>query len=108
LVAVNKKTIQLIDWDNPDENDFAIAEEVTIKGIHKKRPDIVLYINGIAVGVLEQGTDDELRAEIARQLAAGKRNGNRFIMSIGSPATPDTPPARVRQYCELTRAIAGQ
>jgi len=49
----NKQTIMLIDWQNPEENDFAIAEEVTIKGIHKKRPDIVLYINGIAMGVLE-------------------------------------------------------
>ena len=34
-------------------NDFAIAEEVTIKGQHNKRPDIVIYINGIALGVLE-------------------------------------------------------
>ena len=31
----------------------AIAEEVTLKGNHERRPDIVLYINGIAIGVLE-------------------------------------------------------
>lgn len=49
----NKETVYLIDWENPLENEFAIAEEVTIKGIYKKRPDIVLYINGIATGVLE-------------------------------------------------------
>lgn len=48
-----KKTLKLIDWENPFNNDFAIAEEVTIKGLHKKRPDIVLYVNGIALGVLE-------------------------------------------------------
>ncbi len=52
-VGANKKTVWLIDWENPLQNDFAIAEEVTIKGIHNKRPDIVLYINGIALGVLE-------------------------------------------------------
>ena len=52
-IGQNKETIWLIDWKNPLENDFAIAEEVTIKGIHKKRPDIVLYVNGIALGVLE-------------------------------------------------------
>ncbi len=52
-IGQNKKTVLLIDWEHPEENDFAIAEEVTIKGIHKKRPDIVLYINGIALGVLE-------------------------------------------------------
>ena len=49
----NKETVYLIDWNNPQENDFAIAEEVTIKGQHNKRPDIVIYINGIALGVLE-------------------------------------------------------
>ena len=52
-IGQNKQTVWLIDWENPKNNDFAIAEEVTIKGLHKKRPDIVLYINGIALGVLE-------------------------------------------------------
>lgn len=46
-------TVYLIDWVNPQANHFAIAEEVTIKGKRTKRPDIVLYINGIAVGILE-------------------------------------------------------
>ena len=46
-------TVDLIDWENPAGNDFAIAEEVTVEGTHTKRPDIVLYVNGIAVGVLE-------------------------------------------------------
>lgn len=49
----NKETVYLIDWKNPQNNDFAIAEEVTIKGQFNKRPDIVIYINGIALGVLE-------------------------------------------------------
>ena len=46
-------TVNLIDWENPAANHFAIAEEVTVTGKNTKRPDIVLYINGIAVGVLE-------------------------------------------------------
>ncbi len=52
-IGQNKETVWLIDWDHPLENDFAIAEEVTVKGVHNKRPDIVLYVNGIALGVLE-------------------------------------------------------
>ena len=47
------ETVWLIDWENPENNQYSIAEEVTIKGNHSKRPDIVLYINGIALGVLE-------------------------------------------------------
>lgn len=49
----NFETVELIDWKHPLKNDFAIAEEVTISGIHNKRPDIVLYVNGIALGVIE-------------------------------------------------------
>jgi type I restriction enzyme R subunit len=52
-IGQNKKTVWIIDWQRPLNNDFAIAEEVTIRGIHKKRPDIVLYVNGIALGVIE-------------------------------------------------------
>ena len=49
----NFETVRLIDWQNPEKNDFAIAEEVTVLGNREKRPDIVLYVNGIAIGVLE-------------------------------------------------------
>lgn len=47
------ETVWLIDWNSPDANHFVVAEEVTIKGEHNKRPDIVLYVNGIALGVIE-------------------------------------------------------
>ena len=47
------ETIHLVNWQQPEQNDFAIAQEVTLKGNQERRPDIVLYVNGIAVGVLE-------------------------------------------------------
>jgi type I restriction enzyme R subunit len=46
-------TVWLIDWENPENNDFAIAEEVTVFGEYTKRPDVVLYVNGVALGLLE-------------------------------------------------------
>lgn len=49
-VGQHKKNINFIDWENPLNNDFYIAEEVTIK---HKRPDLVLYINGISSGIIE-------------------------------------------------------
>lgn len=51
--GVPTDTVHLIDWQHPDRNDFYIAEEVTVFGEKEKRPDIVFYVNGIAVGVLE-------------------------------------------------------
>ena len=47
------ETVHLVNWKEPGKNDFAIAEEVTLRGNHERRPDLVLYVNGIAVGVLE-------------------------------------------------------
>lgn len=52
-IGVHNETVKFIDWEHPLENDFYIAEEVTVTHEHTKRPDIVLYINGIAVCVLE-------------------------------------------------------
>ncbi|MFZ4816672.1 MAG: type I restriction endonuclease, partial [Phototrophicaceae bacterium] len=49
----NYVTVWLIDWNHPEANHFAIAEEVTVRGQNTKRPDIVIYVNGIALGVLE-------------------------------------------------------
>ena len=52
-VGEHTDTVWLIDWKNPGNNDFAIAEEVTVTAENTRRPDIVLYVNGIALGVLE-------------------------------------------------------
>ena len=47
------ETVHLIDWEHPEKNDFALAEEVTLRGGYERRPDLVLYINGIVVGIIE-------------------------------------------------------
>ncbi len=47
------ETVHIINWKEPKKNDFAIAEEVTLRGNLQRRPDLVLYINGIAIGVIE-------------------------------------------------------
>jgi len=49
----NTETVRLINWDDAGQNDFAIAGELTLKGNCERRPDLVLYLNGIAVAVIE-------------------------------------------------------
>jgi type I restriction enzyme R subunit len=61
------QTVWLIDWKHPEANEFAIAEEVSIVGEYKKRPDIVLYVNGIALGILELKRSSVSVAEGIRQ-----------------------------------------
>ena len=66
---------------------------------------MILLGNLDAINLLEKASEDELRAEIARQIAAGRRNSSRFIMSLGSPVTPNTPASRVRLYCDLVHEL---
>jgi len=70
-VGENKETVWLVDWKHPEKNHFAIAEEVTIlpadAKAHGKRPDVVLYVNGIALGTLELKRSTVSVAEGIRQ-----------------------------------------
>ncbi|RGJ98873.1 HsdR family type I site-specific deoxyribonuclease [Megamonas funiformis] len=70
-VGQHKKNINFIDWENPLNNDFYIAEEVTIK---HKRPDLVLYINGIALGVIELKRSTVSISEGIRQNLTNQRS----------------------------------
>jgi type I restriction enzyme R subunit len=49
-------TIKFIDWDNPLNNDFHVVEEFSVERENAKdhaRPDIVLFVNGIPLAVIE-------------------------------------------------------
>ena len=66
------ETVALMEWTHPEANDFAIAEEVTLRGGQERRPDLVLYLNGIAVGVIELknsrvGIGDGIRQLLSNQ-----------------------------------------
>jgi len=67
----NTVTVHLIDWKHPEYNDFAIAEEVSVLAAdvkaHPKRPDVVIYVNGLALGVLELKRSTVSVAEGIRQ-----------------------------------------
>lgn len=71
--------VHLIDWEHPEENDFALAEEVTLKGGYERRPDLVLYINGIAIGVIELKRSSVEVADGVRQLITNQEE----IFNIG-------------------------
>jgi hypothetical protein len=91
----------------------AVALEEGKKGFAIDIEDVVERVRGRctvlgnldAIGVLQDGSEAELRAEIARQIAAGRRNGSRFILSVGSPVTPGTPVEQVRLYCDLAHEL---
>jgi type I restriction enzyme R subunit len=72
-VGEQTETVWLIDWARPEANHFTLAEEVTVLGQHTKRPDIVLYVNGIALGTIELKRSKVAVSEGIRQSFGNQR-----------------------------------
>ncbi len=54
-------TVALIDWQNPANNSFVFTEEFTVtrsSGVESRRPDIVCFVNGIPLVVIEAKRPD--------------------------------------------------
>ena len=76
------ETVHLINWKEPEKNQFAIAEEVTLKGGHERRPDLVLYLNGIAIGVIElKKSSGSIGDGIRQNLSNQKQEFNEWFFS---------------------------
>jgi type I restriction enzyme R subunit len=74
------ETVWLIDWDTPEANHFVVVEEVTVQGHHTKRPDVVLYINGIAIATIELKRSKVAVSEGIRQTIGNQKQ--EFIRSF--------------------------
>jgi type I restriction enzyme R subunit len=54
-------TIPIVDWDNPANNSFLVTEELEVlstDGTHTRRPDVVCFLNGLPVVVIEAKRPD--------------------------------------------------
>ena len=63
------KQVWLIDWNEPSNNEFLVINQLTIthdspKGKYKRRPDLILYINGIPLVVIELKNATDANATI--------------------------------------------
>lgn len=83
-ISKDYETVHLIDWDNSSNNQFALAEEVTLKGGYERRPDLVLYINGIAIAVIELKRSSVEVADGVRQLITNQEEifNRRFFSTV--------------------------
>ena len=57
--------VKLIDFENPANNDFLVVNQFTIKGTKgNRRPDIVVFINGLPISVIELKNPADENADI--------------------------------------------
>ena len=77
--AGQRATVHYIDWTDFSKNDFYVAEEVSVlryDGVTTKRPDIVLYVNGIALGMFELKRSCVSVGEGIRQMLTNQKKEN--------------------------------
>ena len=54
------ETLKVVDWENPENNDFFLASQFWIAGeMHKRRPDAIGFINGLPLVLMEFKRIDE-------------------------------------------------
>ena len=75
------RTVNFIDWAQAGNNDFGIAEEVTVSGdVMEKRPDLVVYVNGIALDDNRTQTEQHIRCQ--RHTAEHRQSARRFYSAV--------------------------
>jgi type I restriction enzyme R subunit len=51
---VQFQTAQLVDWDNPANNDLVVVNQMTVEQDDKlRRPDVLTFVNGLPLGLIE-------------------------------------------------------
>ena len=87
------ETVRLVDWEEPENNDFVIVEEVTLRGDHDRRPDLVLYLNGLAVAVIElKSSRVSIAMEFVNCCPTSRRGSTRGFSTRSSTSSPAATP----------------
>lgn len=50
---VTHRLVYAIDWERPEKNEFLVANQFPIHGRNDRRPDLVLFVNGLPLAVFE-------------------------------------------------------
>src|SRR5258708_37588723 len=52
--SIGAEIVRLIDFDNPEANDWVAVNQFTvIEGQHNRRPDTLVFVNGLPLAVIE-------------------------------------------------------
>ena len=51
--AVRTSLVWLVDWDDPDNNDWLAVNQFSVAGTKTRRPDVVVFVNGLPLALLE-------------------------------------------------------
>ncbi len=114
---IRTKRAYMVDFENPDNNDFLVTNQFTIIEHEERRPDLVIFVNGIPLVVIElkSASDENVGIEEAyNQIQTYKRdipslfNYNGFcILSDGLNAKAGTITSNEERFMNW-RSIDGE
>lgn len=73
--------VNLIDYEYEDENDFLVVNQYTVQEVDTKRPDIVVFVNGLPLVVIELKSPSREETD-ASEAYLQLRNYQKFIPSL--------------------------
>ena len=63
--SIGAEIVRLVDFDDPENNEWLVVNQFTvIEGQHNRRPDVVIFINGLPLGVIELKNAADENADI--------------------------------------------
>ena len=75
------RIVNLIDFEHPDKNDFLVVNQYTVQELDTKRPDIVVFGNGLPLVVIELKSPSREETD-ASEAYLQLRNYQKFIPSL--------------------------
>ena len=116
--AIRGSQVQVIDFDNPDRNDWLAVNQFTVtENQHNRRPDVVLFVNGLPLGIIElkNPADEDATLWTAwQQLQTYKAELSTLFSMNEMLMVSDGVQARVgtltagREWFKLWRTISGE
>jgi type I restriction enzyme R subunit len=116
--AIRGAQAQVIDFDKPDNNDWLAVNQFTVaEGQHTRRPDIVVFMNGLPLAVLELKNAADENATIwsaLRQLETYQEQIPTLFATNAALVASDGTQARIgslgagKEWFKPWRTISGQ
>ena len=75
------RIVNLIDFEHPSRNDFLVVNQYTVQELATKRPDIVVFVNGLPLVVIELKSPSREETD-ASEAYLQLRNYQKFIPSL--------------------------
>ncbi len=75
------RVVNLIDYEHPERNDFLVVNQFTVKELDTKRPDMVVFVNGLPLVVIELKSPSREETD-ASEAFLQLRNYQKFIPSL--------------------------